>query len=181
MADHPRIRQFLVEWTLFIDHSIRHSVFNLQQVQPTATTTCFLTIFSFAFTVILNFLQLKYEGQNQKDPFQTHPTTMRLAVTSLLTYCFLCGIHQRFSSPFIARAMVFFALLSLLSTASILFPESVRGVFYALCILLSAGDFLHLFIQKIKNRFRQIQVNYNNIVMRMIGFPSVEHRLRLPI
>lgn len=187
MADHARMRLLLGVWIIFTYHfsssfmAARYWMLYFQQDQ--ATTTCFLTIFSFAFTVILTFLQLKYQaGQDQKSPFQTHPKTMHVAVTSLLIYCLLYSIQQKFSSHplyrpsahLIPRAMLLFALLSLLSTASVLFPDSIRGVFYLLCILLPAGDLLDSLFQKIKNRFSQIQVNGYNIMR----FTSVEHRLR---
>lgn len=162
----------------------------LHLLQDQATNSCFLKIFSFAFTVVLNFLQLKYQGQDQMSPFQTHPKTMHVAVTSLLIYCLLYDIHQRFSSHplyrrssarIISRAMLFFALLSLLSATSLLFPESIKGILYALCILLSVGDWLHVLFQKIKNSFTDAAQVYRHDIMEIMHFPSVEHRLRLPI
>lgn len=154
----------------------------LQDLQATS----FLKIYGFAITLILNFVQLKYEAQDQKTPFQTHPKTMHVSVVSLLIYCLLYDIRQRFSShplyrssaPIVSRAMLFFALLSLLSATSLLFPESVRGILYALCILLSVGDCLHAFFQRIKNRFDRRD---DNNIMELMHFPSLQHSRRLPV
>nr|GLL33865.1 hypothetical protein A4A49_63750 [Ipomoea trifida] len=127
----------------------------------TATASDFLKIFSFAFMVVLGLVQLKFQNEEQKNgPFKTHPKTSYVAVISSLMYCFLLGMLQRFCShhiyrtwvPVIARATLFFALLSLLSVASLLFPDSARVAFYFLCILLSVGDWPYsLLFQKIKN------------------------------
>nr|GME20342.1 hypothetical protein A4A49_63750 [Ipomoea batatas] len=134
-------------------------------------------VFSAAFAVILQFLQLKYQGQNQMGPFQAYPETMHFAVASFLMFFLLYGIHKRFCSHplyrrasahvFIPTAMAFFALFSLLSTASILFPESVRGAFYILCVFLSAGDWLHSLYTKIKNQLRDTSFIGDNNMMRL--------------
>lgn len=175
-------------WTNFT-HQLRRAFTAMQHQPGAAATASFLSLFGFAFAVILNFLQLKYQGDNQPDPFQTHPITMLLAVSSLLIFCCIYGLNQRFSSHslyqscdgVVRTAMVFFPLLSLLSTASVLFPDSVRPVLYALCVLISAGEWLQWIFQKIKNQLREREENgwgvqqfANNLgIRRFIGFLSM--------
>nr|GLL43067.1 hypothetical protein A4A49_63750 [Ipomoea trifida] len=178
-------------------HQLRRGFIAMQH-QP-GVATSFLSLFGFAFSAILNFLQLKYQGTDQPDPFQTHPRTMLVAVSSLLIFCFIYGLNQRFSSHSLYRscedivciATVFFPLLSLLSTASVLFPDSVRPVLYVLCVLISAGECLQWIFQKIKNQLREREGNgwgfqqfANNLgIRRFIGFPSMTmaNRSLLPL
>ncbi|OIT19633.1 hypothetical protein A4A49_63750, partial [Nicotiana attenuata] len=163
-----------------------------------ATTTCSLTILGFFFTILLNFLQLKYQGNDKTDPFQTHPKTMRVSVTSLLLYCLIYGVKQRFSchplyrkfSDLVNHVMVFFSSLSLASTASVLFPDSISPVVYLLCFLLSGGEMLHWVFKKIMQQFEEesyfqrrrdeIVWNFLRRRMNMVYYP-MEHRFSLPM
>ncbi|KAK6783082.1 hypothetical protein RDI58_020878 [Solanum bulbocastanum] len=160
MANNSRIGLFLFQvYSTFM--ATQSYIFYMHQEQ--STTTCSLTIFGFFFTILLNFLQLKYQGNNNTDPFTTHPKTMRVSVTSLLLYCLIYAIKLKFSRHYVYRkfsdlvhhVMVFFSSLSLASTASVLFPDSVSPLLYFLCFLLSGGEMLLWIFEKIMQKFEQ--------------------------
>ncbi|WMV43558.1 hypothetical protein MTR67_036943 [Solanum verrucosum] len=151
-----------------------------------------LTILGFFFTIFLNFLQLKYQGT---DPFSTHPKTMRLSVTSLLLYSLIYAIKHRFSSHPIYRkfsdlihnVMVFFTCLSLASTVSLLFPDSVSPLLYFLCFLFTGAEMLLWVFEKIKQEWyfqtrRNGELIWNYLTRRtnMVFYP-MEHNFRLPV
>ncbi|KAG5592842.1 hypothetical protein H5410_043356 [Solanum commersonii] len=118
-----------------------------------------IALVGFFFTILLNFIQLKYQGT---DPFTTNPKTMRLSVTSLLLYCLIYSIKQRFSrhpiyrkfSDLVHNVMIFFISLSLASTASVLFTYPVSHVVFSLCFLLSGGEMLLWVFKKIMQKFQ---------------------------
>ncbi|WMV43577.1 hypothetical protein MTR67_036962 [Solanum verrucosum] len=156
--------------------------------QEQSTTTCSLTDFGFFFTILLNFLQLKYQGNNNTDPFSTHPKTMRVSVTSLVLYCLIYAIKLIFSRHYMYRkfsdhVMIFFSSLSLASTASVLFPDSVSPVLYFLCFLLSGGEMLLWVFEKIMEKLRMSGEPIWNYLRRranMIVYP-MEQRFTLTV
>ncbi|TMW81256.1 hypothetical protein EJD97_010827 [Solanum chilense] len=160
MANNSRIGLFLFQtYSTFM--ATQSSIFYMFQKQ--STTNSSLTVFGLFFSILLNLLQLKYQGINNTDPFSTHPKTMRVSVISLLLYCLIYGIKLKFSRHYIYRKfsylvhhlMIFFSSLSLASTASLLFPDSVSPVLYFLCFLLSGAEMLHWVFEKIMQKFKE--------------------------
>ncbi|CAN4078003.1 unnamed protein product [Withania somnifera] len=154
--------------------------------QEQATTMCSLTIIAFIFTILLNFLQLKYQ---RTDPFSTHPKTMRVSVTSLLLYCLIYGLKQRFSrhpiyrklSDMARHLMIFFTALSLASTASLLFPDPVSHVVFSLCFLLFGGEMLLWVSRKIMQHFEDESYFQRRGRRMTIVFYPMEQRFTLPV
>jgi len=171
------VRIVLQEWRNFFN-----SIFMQEQS---------IALVGFVFTILLNFIQLKYQGT---DPFTTNPKTMRLSVTSLLLYCLIYSIKQRFSrhpiyrkfSDLVHNVMIFFISLSLASTASVLFTYPVSHVVFSLCFLLSGGEMLLWVFKKIMQKFQdeeeyfQSEITvWNSLRRRMnMGF---EQRFSLPM
>ncbi|CAN4127665.1 unnamed protein product [Withania somnifera] len=195
MAINSRIGLFLFQ---------AHSTFMATQAyifymyEEQSTTTCFLPILGFNFTILINFLQLKYQGNNKTDPFQTHPKTMRVSVISLLVYCLIYGVKQRFSchpiyrklSYLVHNVMVFFSSQSLASTASLLFPDPLSHVVFFLCFLLYGGEMLHWLCKKIMQHFeeesyfqrrRVDEPVWNYLRRRMNMSYPMEQRFILPV
>uniref|UniRef100_A0A5B7CCL4 Uncharacterized protein n=1 Tax=Davidia involucrata TaxID=16924 RepID=A0A5B7CCL4_DAVIN len=116
--------------------------------EQSASNSCH-TIFAFILQLLLKFIELKYQGKDNS-PFDTHPKTMSVAITSLLMYCLAFDAELRVSSiqptfpcgRAVHHSMVLFKSLSVASLASILFPDRARPVLYVLYILLSAGELL---------------------------------------
>ncbi|KAK6783084.1 hypothetical protein RDI58_020880 [Solanum bulbocastanum] len=174
MASNSRIGVFLFQaYSTFM--ATQSYIFYMYQEQ--SNTTCSLTVFGFFFTIHLNFLQLEYQGNNNTDPFTTHPKTMRVSANSLLLYCLVYGIKQRFSRHYMFRkfsnlvhhVIVFFISLSLASTASVLFPDSVSPLLYFLCFLLSGGKMLLWVFEKIMQKFEEKELYFER--RRMSGEP----------
>ncbi|KAA8522201.1 hypothetical protein F0562_012874 [Nyssa sinensis] len=119
-------------------------------------------ILAFIVPVLLNLIELKYQGKDDS-AFEAYPKTMCFAVTCLLMDCLAYYVVLRFSSshptPTYARAvhcsMVLFGSLTMASLASILFPDPVRPVLYVLCILLSAGELLEWIHRRLMAHHRQ--------------------------
>ncbi|GFZ02095.1 hypothetical protein Acr_15g0007040 [Actinidia rufa] len=115
----------------------------LQQQHIPISRNTFLALF---VPVILNFLELKYQGKDFS-PFQTHPKMMRVAVVSLLLYCFAYDFEKRLCSPAYAHIVhsgraVFGSLLSV-SLASVLFQDSVCVGLFFVYILFSNWEILN--------------------------------------
>ncbi|WMV43571.1 hypothetical protein MTR67_036956 [Solanum verrucosum] len=150
-----------------------------------------IALVGFFFTILLNFIQLKYQGN---DPFTTHPKTMRLSVTSFLLYSLIYSIKQRFSRHYMYRkfsnlvhhVMVFFTSLSLASTASVLFTYPVSHVVFSLCFLLFGGEMLLWVFKKIMQKFEeeeeyfQSEITVWNSLRRTMNM-GFEQRFTLPI
>ncbi|KAL3497527.1 hypothetical protein ACH5RR_040259 [Cinchona calisaya] len=87
-------------------------------------------IFAFLVTLLLNFLQVKYQGKAES-PFETHPKTMLVAIVTLFIYCLSYDTKLRFTNhntssayiSFVNISMAIFGPLSLAAISSILFPE----------------------------------------------------------
>ncbi|KAL7199443.1 hypothetical protein ACSBR2_021669 [Camellia fascicularis] len=45
-------------------------------------------VLAFILPLLLSLLQLKYQGNKDISPFDTHPTYVLVAIASLLLYCF---------------------------------------------------------------------------------------------
>ncbi|GFZ08537.1 hypothetical protein Acr_20g0003450 [Actinidia rufa] len=121
--------------------NIRYIIFQ-QQHKPVSRNT-FLALF---IPVILNFLELKYQG-TAFSPFQTHPTTMHFAVVVLLLYCFAYDFGTRLGFPAYAHIFrggkaVFGWLLSV-SLASVLFQDFVWIAPFFLFTLFSNREMLN--------------------------------------
>ncbi|WMV43564.1 hypothetical protein MTR67_036949 [Solanum verrucosum] len=172
------VRIVLQPWITFFNF-----IFMQEQSSP-------LTILGFFFTILLNFIQLKYQGT---DPFTTHPKTMRLSVTCLLLYSLKYAIKNRFSSHPIYRkfselvhnVMIFFTSLSLASTASVLFTDPVSHVVFFLCFLLSGSEMLLRVFKKIIQEFEeewyfQSEITVWNYLRRRMNM-GLEQRFSLPI
>lgn len=120
-----------------------------QQQQILPSTSSHHGVLAFIIPVLINLIQLKYQG-NQTSPFATHPKSTGFAVVSLLLYCLAHDAEARAISSvpsrprptyswIPARAMAVFGSLSMASLASILFPDSLGPM---LCLLWLAGDLL---------------------------------------
>ncbi|KAL3497534.1 hypothetical protein ACH5RR_040266 [Cinchona calisaya] len=114
-------------------------------------------ILAFIATVLLNFLQIKFQAKDQS-PFETHPKTIFVAISSLLLYCLSFDAYltlpilfppdnnnnrlRRFYGCLVHTGMAFFGPLSLACISSPLFPESIApllfslSIFYSFCQLL---------------------------------------------
>ncbi|GMP95758.1 hypothetical protein CsSME_00044681 [Camellia sinensis var. sinensis] len=124
-------------------------------------------VLAFILSVLLSFPQLKYQGNKDISPFDTHPTSMRVAIASFLLYCFAYDAklrsfenHRHQTYAFIVcRGMVNFGWLAVVSLPSILFPNSLGPPLYFLYILFLAGELLHRRLQMLWNWVYQIIVN----------------------
>ncbi|CAL5412823.1 unnamed protein product [Camellia sinensis] len=156
---------------------VRSRTYILQQ-QLTPPAHHLHAIFSFLPSLLLSFLQLKYKPL-LVSPFETHPTTMLVSITSLIRYCLAYDAKLRFSSadhampdygPAISRAMGLFGSLCLVSLASILCPDSVRVVLYLLYPLFLASQFE--FVR------RQLQMLWNWLHRRVTSRFQQEMHMR---
>ncbi|GFZ02096.1 hypothetical protein Acr_15g0007050 [Actinidia rufa] len=141
--------------------NIRYNI--LQQQYIHISRNMFLALF---IPVILNFLELKYQGKDFS-PFQTHPKTMRVAVVSLLLYCFAYDFEKRLCSPAYAHIVcsgraVFGSLLSV-SLASVLFQDSVWLALIFVYILFSNWEILNYRVKGIYN-WIQRRMNKRNLL-----------------
>lgn len=131
-----------------------------------SSTSC-QAVMAFILPVLLSFLQLKYQGNKDISPFDTHPTSVRVAIASLLLYCFAYDAelrssenHRHQTCAFIARrGMACFGWLAVVSLASILLPNSLGPPLYFLYILFLAGELLCRCLQMLWNWVHQIIVN----------------------
>ncbi|CAL5432576.1 unnamed protein product [Camellia sinensis] len=135
---------------------VRSRSYILQQ-QLTPPNHHLHAIFSFLASMLLNFLQLQYQAL-VVSPFETHPTTMLVSITSLIVYCVAYDVELRFSSSdhampdyglVISHVIGLFGSLCLVSLASILCPDSIRVVLYLLYTLFLASQlvFAHCQLQ----------------------------------
>lgn len=154
---HQQWRHFFSRGQLPLNVSFNILRCNFAQ-QTLLTSTSRHTIFVFIIPILVNFIEVKYQGKSIS-PFETHPVTTMVAITSLLIYYLAYGAEQTFYSSTYAYIfcwlMTFSGSLSLASLASILFPESMRFVLYIFYILLSVGE-LHGIIYKLYHWIRQI-------------------------
>ncbi|MCD7462395.1 hypothetical protein HAX54_048414 [Datura stramonium] len=185
MANNSRIGLFLLQERRTFTNQFNSTFMVTQSYiyymyeEESSTTTCSLPILGFFFTILLNFLQLKYQGNDKTDPFSTHPKTMRVSVTSLLVYCLIFGIKQRFSchplyrkfSDLVHHVIAFFSSLSLASTVSVLFPDSVSPLVYFLCFLVFGGEMLLWVFKKIMQHFEEEEEESSYFQRRRAGGP----------
>ncbi|KAL3497531.1 hypothetical protein ACH5RR_040263 [Cinchona calisaya] len=103
-------------------------------------------IFIFLVSLLLNFLQIKYQGKAES-PFETHPKAMFVAIVTLFLYCLSYDAKVRFSKihqnvSFVNISMAIFGPLSLAALSSVLLPEFLGpqvlfsvALLYSLCQL----------------------------------------------
>ncbi|KAL3527296.1 hypothetical protein ACH5RR_011952 [Cinchona calisaya] len=136
--------------------------------------------FAFTMTVTLALLQVKYQVKDSKTPFESHPLMTSIAITSFLLYCFAYSIELRRSSsnlryPIRVRNLVRCSLLltgslCVATTASFLFPDSVKPVVFIFYFMSSAAELLFWVYQRFirvsrasHERGRRIQQIFMNI------------------
>ncbi|KAK9667996.1 hypothetical protein RND81_13G027400 [Saponaria officinalis] len=90
------------------------------------------SIFTFMSTIIINLLQLKYQGSQFPSPFETNPTTISVALICFFLYCFFYH-NPRFMSRVrvynygLNRGMTMVCgSLALACLGSLLFPLSAQ-------------------------------------------------------
>ncbi|CAI9095729.1 OLC1v1031725C1 [Oldenlandia corymbosa var. corymbosa] len=121
------------------------------------------TIFGFLVAVLINILQLKYQGKADS-PFETHPKTIWLAVTFLFLYFLAQDAKLRVSEPncyafsrcqsFAYTGMAIFGPLSLASMSSLIFPENLGPFLYLAAILYSLSLIPFHLARRTWNRFK---------------------------
>ncbi|KAK4425029.1 hypothetical protein Salat_1696500 [Sesamum alatum] len=128
--------------------------------------------------VLLTFLQLKYQGNDQQTPFTTHSMTMNVAVYSSIVYYLVYCVQLRFTlhvrlAGFVNHCLVWSGYASVASLASVLLPDSARPFLYGLFVMLPASEFLNWFYNKYCKRFLVI-------IWRVLANSSGELTLTLP-
>ncbi|CAL5432582.1 unnamed protein product [Camellia sinensis] len=102
-------------------------------------------VLEFLVPVTIDFVKLQCQGKSVS-PFETHPKTMWVAITSLLMCCLAYDSEVRLSrtrptyAQVVLHGTVFFGWLCSVSLASILFSDSVGLVLYSLYILFLAAE-----------------------------------------
>ncbi|THG08477.1 hypothetical protein TEA_020864 [Camellia sinensis var. sinensis] len=107
-------------------------------------------VLAFILPALHSFLQLNYQGNKDISPFNTHLTSVCVAIASFLLYCFAYNAELRFSENHchqtyafnVCRGMTCFGWLVVVSLASILFSNSLGPPLYFLYILFLAGELL---------------------------------------
>ncbi|KAH8485839.1 hypothetical protein H0E87_027324 [Populus deltoides] len=77
---------------------------NYVQQDRLTTPNSLHAVFTFIMPVLLNFLELMYQGKDYS-PFDTHPINMWIGLTCLLAYCLAYGVEVACSKCF--RSPVF--------------------------------------------------------------------------
>ncbi|KAL0377115.1 UNVERIFIED_CONTAM: hypothetical protein Scaly_0829100 [Sesamum calycinum] len=103
--------------------------------------------------VLLTFLQLKYQGTDQKTPFTTHSKTMNIAVSSSTVYYLAYFVQLRFSlhlrlAVFVNHCLVWSGYASVASLTSVLLPDSATPFLYGLFVMLPASELFHWIYNK---------------------------------
>lgn len=203
MEDNTRTRSIrrlvtLPSVVLFVDQSnqgfmaMQFHIFYVYEEQlllinDSTTSSSFTTVFASFYGLILGFLQLKYQGKDMTDPFQTHPRIMFVAVSTLLVYWLLYRIKQKYYSRrghLIFHGLVFFGSLSMACTISVLFPHFVRPLVYLLpAVEILLWIFKKLMQQIAETRFwRRVKHFLYHLKRRMHdAFYPVEQISRLPL
>ncbi|KAK6781485.1 hypothetical protein RDI58_019281 [Solanum bulbocastanum] len=116
-------------------------------------------IFTF-LELILNLLQLKYNGTNM---FQQHPIITRIAVISFIMFCFLRWIKLKYpgryenylaSVPFLVNLL---RCLSIASTISLLLPTYVTPLVFIICLVLPVKKALCWIFTKMDEHFGEME------------------------
>ncbi|KAL3525177.1 hypothetical protein ACH5RR_013549 [Cinchona calisaya] len=133
------------------------------QLEPPAVIYPDATTFVFTMTAILGLLQLKCQGKDSKNPFESHPIMIALAITSFLLYGLAYSIQLGLSPnrryPTCARNVVYCSLLftgslCLAATTSFLFPDSVSPVIFVIYFIRSAAELLYWVYQRLGEELR---------------------------
>lgn len=115
-----------------------------------------ITFFLSSLALILNLLQLKYNGTNM---FQQHPTIAGIAVISLIIYCIMLWMELKYavyyenylgSHSFIVNLM---GCLSMVSTISLLLPTYVTPFVFIVGLIIPITKALHWIFTKIDEHF----------------------------
>ncbi|KAL9373555.1 hypothetical protein Peur_033175 [Populus x canadensis] len=120
---------------------------NYDQQDRLTTPNSLHPVFTFIMPVLLNFLELMYQGKDYS-PFDTHPINMWIGLTCLLAYCLAYGVEVACSkclrSPVFAsifhRSAVFFGSLSVASIAFIIFSGLCSAIAICSMHLTSSGE-----------------------------------------
>ncbi|KAF8033009.1 hypothetical protein BT93_D1791 [Corymbia citriodora subsp. variegata] len=122
--------------------------------------------FTFIIQVLVNLIQVKYQGQPES-PFDTHPFTTFISIFSLLLYCFLALLDHLFVSLITLRPpcpcarvlirslMTLAASLSVASLASFLFRGSFCFLAYLVPFVLLSCLHLHGLIRQLHGWVRR--------------------------
>ncbi|KAL6985959.1 hypothetical protein U1Q18_019331 [Sarracenia purpurea var. burkii] len=89
---------------------------------------------------LVTFLKLKYDGK-EISPFETHPKTMLVAITSFLLYCYSTPSKPIFYG-LICRGSELVGSVCVMCLVSVLFPNSIELVLYMLYSVVLAGELL---------------------------------------
>ena len=103
----------------------------------------FNLIFTFMVTLLLNLLQLKYQGDYYISPFQSNFLTIFFSILWLVLYycCAYAACKMVSASRQICKQMMhIFGAMALSSLGSLLFPDSVQhAALYALYAMVAFG------------------------------------------
>ncbi|KAH7863102.1 hypothetical protein Vadar_013371 [Vaccinium darrowii] len=139
--------------------------------------------FLYRYRVLVNFLQLQYQGKDFS-PFETHPKTMGFAVASLFLYCLthdaglsLTSSHLKpaYYARVVHGGMALSGSLLAVSLASIIFHGPVWLPLYFLYIMFSSKQMMRYRLDMLWSWLRK---------KLMAGFHSGPHlpkRALLPI
>lgn len=147
-------------------------------------------ILAFIIPLLLNFIEVKFEGKSIS-PFDGHPRTIMVAVSSLLAYCSAFSFYLTFSSSppspsrarFSARVMTLFGFISMASLSAILFPKSLWFLPYFICCCVFSGKFYSVIrsaFKRIRERYLQKLFGAMNVLFQLNARTRRRHSL-LPI
>ncbi|KAH7862249.1 hypothetical protein Vadar_002037 [Vaccinium darrowii] len=117
----------------FINVAFIHVTSHAQQQNAPASPH---PVLAFLVPVLLNFLQLQYQGKDTVSPFQMHPVATWVAISSLLLYCLAHEVVTRFTQ-FVRGGVVMglFGSLLAVSLVSLLLHDSVWLLLFFFYIL----------------------------------------------
>ncbi|KAG6406624.1 hypothetical protein SASPL_134230 [Salvia splendens] len=115
-------------------------------------TDSFHKLTSSIITQLIAFLQVKYD-QAQISPLTTHPTTMLVALSSLVVYYVLYVMLLRSPKPgrlasITERFLVCSGYAAVSTVAAVVFPEGASPFLYAIFGSLSAVEVVFLFMNE---------------------------------
>ncbi|KAH0740007.1 hypothetical protein KY290_033050 [Solanum tuberosum] len=116
----------------------------------------FVIFFFTSLALILDLLQLKYNGTNM---FQQHPLIAGIMVISLIMYGFLLGFQKYGnyfgnSDPFFVNLL---GCLSITTTISLLLPVYVRPLVFIVSLFIPSKKALYWIFTKMDERFGETE------------------------
>lgn len=153
-----------------------------------------MAIIAITISSLLNALQIKYQPPSAS-PFQAHPITMTIAISSLLIYCFGCDSEHYFSSICgfsWRRTLIYINILrslgfiSVASFASIIFSSSAMSsmIIYLIFALFFSARLIVSWIQNKTLLENRGGYSYSDMQTH-INVPSIyvfcHHRDNLPV